>query len=95
MVIYAAIPFVAVRNFFRGSRTAFMHQGVMAAYFPLVLSSTIGFGLSWVKSGGMENDPSVFVLIALLLLPRHLSKAAGEAESRTLASSRPLLAREG
>jgi len=85
MLIYAAIPIFAVGNFLRGSNSPFMRRGAMAAYFPIVLSSASGYGLSWIKSGGMENDPSLFVLIALLLLPRHLSRWAEELEPRPAA----------
>lgn len=88
MVIYALIPVLAVRTFLRGSRRPVMRRGIMGAYYPLVLSSTVGYGLSWMKSGGMENDPSFFILMALLLLPAHVSDG-GEAVAEPTAP-RPL-----
>lgn len=73
LLIYVAIPAFALFRFLKARHRPMMREGAMAAYVPLVLASVIGYGFSWLKSGGMENDPSFFVLLALLLLPAHMS----------------------
>ncbi len=44
----------------------------LAPYFALVSSVFMGYIASWIKGGGMEDDFSYFLVLALLILPSHL-----------------------
>jgi hypothetical protein len=39
-----------------------------------MLGIAAGYLASWIKSGGIENHPTFFVLLALLLIPSQLSQ---------------------
>jgi len=41
----------------------------LASYFALVSCVSVGVMLSWIKGGGMEQAPSYFLLLALLVIP--------------------------
>jgi O-antigen ligase len=74
MLVYASIYISALWQFF--SRRARTKNEAVAGYFPLLLGVSVGYMASWIKSGGMENHPTVFVLIGLLLVRSQLSRAA-------------------
>lgn len=42
-------------------------------YYALVGSLFFGYILSWIKGGGMESDPTYFLMLALLLIPAGLN----------------------
>ena len=73
MFVYASIVVVALWQFFRHCGRQYMREGALAAYFPVVLGCAAGYLVTWIKSGGMANDPTFFVLLALLIIPSQLS----------------------
>jgi putative inorganic carbon (HCO3(-)) transporter len=73
MFVYASICVAALGQFVRSRGRRFMREAPLAAYFPLVLATTVGYAVSWIKSGGMENHSTFFVLLALLIIPSQLS----------------------
>lgn len=76
MLLYCAAIFAASIRFARARTRPLLRDGPMRGYFPLVLAAAIGYAISWVKSGGMENDPSLFLLLALLLIPSAMEEAS-------------------
>jgi len=73
MFVYASIVVVALWQFFRHCGRQYMREGALAAYFPVVFGCAAGYLVTWIKGGGMENDPTFFVLLALLIIPSQLS----------------------
>jgi O-antigen ligase len=41
-------------------------------YFAIVSSVFLGYMTSWIKGGGMESNPTYFLMLALLVIPSHL-----------------------
>jgi O-antigen ligase len=72
MFLYAGICACAIWQFLNRRSRARMRDTALAGYFPLVLGVAAGYFASWIKSGGVENHPTFFVLVALLLIPSHL-----------------------
>jgi putative inorganic carbon (hco3(-)) transporter len=72
MLLYVSITVCAVWHFFGQRSRSYRRDGALAAYFPLLLCVTAGYLASWIKSGGMENHPTFFVLLALLIIPSQL-----------------------
>jgi|WetSurSiteA1Bulk_404760.scaffolds.fasta_scaffold00221_6 putative inorganic carbon (hco3(-)) transporter len=73
LIIYLGILISAVIDFIRqyiNSRN--MKEGYLIPYFALVSSMFIGYIASWIKGGGMESDPSYFLVIALLIIPSQI-----------------------
>jgi putative inorganic carbon (HCO3(-)) transporter len=73
MFLYASICVSALWQFFRHRGSWYMREGALAAYFPLVLGVAAGYFWSYIKDGGMENHPTFFALLALLIIPSQLS----------------------
>ncbi|MFW6116727.1 MAG: O-antigen ligase family protein [bacterium] len=57
-------------------------------YFALVSCVSIGYLFSWIKGGGMEHHPSVFLLLSLLLIPSRIRSEEDRADGEV-----PLLRR--
>lgn len=74
LLLYAAAVGTAFAMFFRSRKRPIMRHGAMRGYFPLVLAAAFGFAISWVKSGGMENDPILFLLLGLLVIPSTIGR---------------------
>lgn len=72
IAIYASILASALWQFFRYRTSRHMREGALAAYFPLILGTSVGYLATWSKGGGMEVNLSYFVLLALLLVPSRL-----------------------
>jgi putative inorganic carbon (HCO3(-)) transporter len=72
MSLYFSICIAALWQFFRSRAYPFMRKGPLAAYFPIVLCATVGYFAAFIKAGGMENHPTFFLLLALLIIPSHL-----------------------
>jgi putative inorganic carbon (HCO3(-)) transporter len=73
MLVYASICVCALWQFFGSRARSSMRDKALPGYFPLLLSITVGYLASWIKGGGMENHPTFFLLLALLLIPSQLS----------------------
>lgn len=73
ILLYASVVISALWQFFHNRRRLDMHGGALSTYFPLVLVCAAGYISSFIKSGGMENHPTFFVLLALLLIPSQLT----------------------
>lgn len=73
MFLYVCILGVALWEFFHSRGHRYMREGVLAAYFPLVLVCAVGYLTTFIKGGGLENHPTFFVLLALLIIPSQLS----------------------
>ncbi len=85
--IYLAICAAAVWQFARGRRKTRLGPYFTELYFPLVTGLTVAYTLSWIKSGGMENHPSFFAVVTLLLLPSYFVEEparASQTEGRAL-----------
>jgi O-antigen ligase len=72
MLIYVSVCVAALWQFFRYRNRSYMREGPLAAYFPLVLGTAVGYLATWVKGGGLEVHTSYFVLLALLSIPAQL-----------------------
>jgi O-antigen ligase len=73
MFVYLSICVAALWQFLRSRGRRFMREGPLAAYFPTLLVTAAGYFASFVKDGGMENHPTFFVLLALLIIPSQLA----------------------
>lgn len=92
MLLYSSILGSALWQFFRNRGRRYMRDGPMAAYFPLVLGSAVSYLASFVKGGGLENHPTFFLLLALLIMPSQLShdsslKTVGHPENNSIRGS--------
>jgi len=74
MLLYASIIASAVYMFFDQWIRFHKRNGAFSGYFPLVFAVTAGYLASWIKSGGMENHPSFFLLVALLIIPSEFER---------------------
>ena len=79
MSLYASVVISALWQFFHNRRRLQMCEGALSVYFPLILVCAAGYLSSFIKSGGMENHPTFFALMALLLIPSQLTPAAKRA----------------
>lgn len=50
----------------------YVHDALVAGYFPLMLGVSMGYFASWLKGGGMDAQPTFFILIGLLVFPARL-----------------------
>ncbi len=75
--IYLSIFAAAFWLFLRSRNERWSGANLFAAYFPLILGLTVSYVISWLKAGGVENDPSFFALLTLLILPSHLAGEKG------------------
>ncbi len=75
MFIYLSVLVVALRQFVQFGRRLNKRSMALSVYFPLVLGITVGYLVSWLKGGGMENTSTYFVLLALLVIPSQLALA--------------------
>lgn len=73
MFLYVGILGVALWEFFHSRGRRYMREGVLAAYFPLVLVCAVSYLASFIKGGGLEYHPTFFLLLALLIIPSQLS----------------------
>ncbi len=71
--IYIAIFGAALWKFFCSRAKIRAEAEHCAVFFPLMLGLTASYVISWLKAGGVENDPSFFALLALLVLPSHFA----------------------
>jgi putative inorganic carbon (HCO3(-)) transporter len=73
MFLYTSIWVSGLWQFIYHCGSWYMRKGALAAYFPLELGVAAGYFLSYIKDGGMENHPTFFALLALLIIPSQLS----------------------
>jgi putative inorganic carbon (hco3(-)) transporter len=64
MVITAGISFI--KEYFLSKK---LGETYLVPFYAIVSSVFLGFMASWVKGGGMEKDFSIFLILALLLIP--------------------------
>lgn len=73
MFLYLCIHVAAFWQFFSHRSRGYMREGALAAYVPMALAVAGGYFASFIKDGGMENHPTLFLLLALLIIPSQLS----------------------
>nr|WP_246723783.1 O-antigen ligase family protein [Rhizobium sp. ARZ01] len=76
--LYASTVVLAVWQFFRHRHKLYVHDALVAGYFPLMLGVSMGYFASWLKGGGVDAHPTFFVLLGLLVFPARLLRP-GEA----------------
>jgi O-antigen ligase len=89
ILLYVSIIVTALSQFFRNRRRLREAGGAMGAYFPIVLCAAVSFFSSFVKGGGLENNPVFFFLLALFVIPSQLTLGS----EQTLGSAAEALAR--
>ncbi|MBY0256584.1 O-antigen ligase family protein [Methylobacterium sp.] len=62
---------------FATARRRWLALGAPPGYYPVVIGVTVGFVVSWFKAGGMKHHPTLILLLALMLIPAHLTAARG------------------
>jgi O-antigen ligase len=98
MFLYASICICAMWQFLDPRCRSRIRGGAYAGYFPLILGIAAGYLASWVKTGGVENHPTFFVLMALLLIPSQLSEEPdfnGPAKAAARGPPAPLILGQG
>jgi O-antigen ligase len=70
--LYASAVVLAVWQFFRYRHKLYVHDALVAGYFPLMLGVSMGYFASWLKGGGMDAHPTFFILLGLLVFPARL-----------------------
>jgi putative inorganic carbon (hco3(-)) transporter len=73
MLLYTSFILTALRRFFKYRGRSELSREPMAAYAPMVLSVSLGFLFSYVKAGGIENNPVFFLILAYLIIPADLT----------------------
>jgi putative inorganic carbon (hco3(-)) transporter len=91
MFLYAGICVCAVWQFLNRQSRSRMRDKALAGYFPLILAVAAGYLGCWVKSGGVENHPTFFVIVALLLIPSHFIQARDFSDPPKAAGNSPAL----
>jgi len=81
MMLYGSILASALWQTARKRRPAESGQ-VMSFYRPLILVVAAAYFISWIKSGGVENNPTFFILLGLLLIPALMADVARQEEIR-------------
>jgi uncharacterized membrane protein YfcA len=76
MLIYLCIIASVVWRFVQAATDRTAQAILPAGYFPLTAGISIGFAIGWMKSGGVSNHPTFFLLLALLLIPSQLVSAS-------------------
>jgi O-antigen ligase len=84
ILLYASICGSALWRFFHYRGPWYLREGPLASYFPMVLCTGASYLASWSKDGGLENHPTFFMLLALLMIPSQLS------DSCALKAGRPV-----
>jgi O-antigen ligase len=74
MLLYASIGLCAAWQFLAQRTRSRTRDPAVADFSSLVLIVAVGYLASWIKSGGMGNHPTFFVLLTLLLLPSQLAR---------------------
>jgi putative inorganic carbon (HCO3(-)) transporter len=91
-IIYSAIITSALFSFLRFGRAWSASNEAPAGYYAIVLGSSVAYATAWIKSGGVENHPSFFVLLGLLLVPSLVMRESDHnRHNLTLDSRRPFL----
>lgn len=75
MLLYASICVSALWRFFRHRGRWYMREGPLAAYCPMILCIGSGYFVSCIEGAGMENHPTFFMLLALLIIPSQLASS--------------------
>jgi putative inorganic carbon (hco3(-)) transporter len=91
MFIYVGIIVFALQQFFRSRTQLSMGGGALAAYFPIVLAGAGGY-LAALFKDGVPDHPTLFALLALLIIPSQLSRYSGlayTAARRVVVPSQP------
>lgn len=70
LTVLLSAVFLSARQYLRRRTES---GGPLPAYFALVFCVFIGYIISWIKGGGMEHDPSYFLMLSLLLIPSSIS----------------------
>lgn len=81
ILLYVSAIIMAAWQFVRHGRR--WRNGPMAAYFPIISSCVAGYSISWIKGGGMEYDPTFFLMLALFVIPSQLSPEPDSTGTRT------------
>ncbi len=74
IVLYFSACLVAFCQFFGAKARSVMRRPEMAGYFPLVLGVGAGYATSWLKGGGGEDQPTLFLVLVLLVIPSRLAQ---------------------
>jgi putative inorganic carbon (hco3(-)) transporter len=69
MVLYASICVCSICQFLNRRSLSRMRDRALAGYFPVMSVVAAGYFFCWIKSGGVENHPTFFVLMSLLFIP--------------------------
>jgi putative inorganic carbon (hco3(-)) transporter len=77
MFLYGGAILVALASFLRAClRAGTSHDCLPPAYLIVVFAATAGYAVSWVRDGAMNHHPSIFIVLALLLVPSRIRERA-------------------
>jgi O-antigen ligase len=81
MSIYFCLYASAVTQFFRSRSRACSREKELVPYFKIMLGVALGFLIAAMKSGGLEAQPTLFLLLALLVIPAQFPYKARASEA--------------
>lgn len=92
LLIYCGVIVSAFRSFWRFRAAWHGCEAAPPGYYAIVSGVWVAYALAWIKSGGVENHPSLIALLSLLLVPslvlRPISSRSGLQKQFTLAPTR-------
>jgi O-antigen ligase len=81
LIFYLGVLISTVWSFFR---QYFLSKAADASlgepYFALIFGVFVGILATWIKGGGMEDAPTYFLILALMLIPSRLHSVTGDAQ---------------
>ncbi|WP_186384036.1 O-antigen ligase family protein [Methylobacterium dankookense] len=86
IALYVAAIGAALWSFARSRRLWAGIAGAPDGYHMIVAGTAVGYMSSWIKGGGLKNNPTFFLLLALLLLPACLARSTAKCRPRGSAS---------
>jgi O-antigen ligase len=75
LVIYFGVIGSAIWAFARSRSRWLLSPSCPDGYYLVVLGATAAFAATWLKAGGLENNPSLITMLALLLIPSLVQEA--------------------
>lgn len=77
-LIYVAILASAFMSFVRFRAAWAGSRELPNAYYAIVSGICVAYAMAWIKSGGLENHASLFVVLVLLLAPSLIATTAAQ-----------------
>ena len=75
LIIYVCVIGSAIWSFVQSRSCWLLSPSCPDGYYLTVIGATAAYGATWIKGGGLENNASLIVMFALLLIPSLVQEA--------------------